>query len=242
MRSRWTSDRPPPRSHITPSTDRRAHRTSSTRMTPEPDLFDPPPPDDGSEGAINLAHYAERAYLEYALSVVKGRALPDVLRRPEAGAAPHPLFDGTHGPGVHHRRRPESGQERARGRRRARQVPPARRHRGLRRDGAHGAGLLAALPVGRRPGQLRFARRRRRRGDALHGSPPRADHAPAARRTRRGHRRFHRQLRRFRAGAAPVAGATAIRSAQRGQRHRGRTGDRGAAAQPAPRSPRPRSR
>ncbi|HSN34213.1 MAG TPA: DNA topoisomerase IV subunit A [Ideonella sp.] len=40
------------------------------------DLFTPtaPPPDD----AITLAHYAERAYLEYALSVVKGRALPDV--------------------------------------------------------------------------------------------------------------------------------------------------------------------
>ena len=33
-------------------------------------------PDNGD--AITLAHYAERAYLEYALSVVKGRALPDV--------------------------------------------------------------------------------------------------------------------------------------------------------------------
>jgi topoisomerase-4 subunit A len=34
---------------------------------------------DGGDGnAITLAHYAERAYLEYALSVVKGRALPDV--------------------------------------------------------------------------------------------------------------------------------------------------------------------
>ena len=41
------------------------------------DLFtaDPPAPNDD---AITLAHYAERAYLEYALSVVKGRALPDV--------------------------------------------------------------------------------------------------------------------------------------------------------------------
>ena len=38
-----------------------------------PDLFDPLPAD-----AVTLAHYAERAYLEYALSVVKGRALPDV--------------------------------------------------------------------------------------------------------------------------------------------------------------------
>ena len=35
--------------------------------------------DDGGGGdALTLAHYAERAYLEYALSVVKGRALPDV--------------------------------------------------------------------------------------------------------------------------------------------------------------------
>jgi topoisomerase IV subunit A len=41
-----------------------------------PDLFTPPPPDPAD--AITLAHYAERAYLEYALSVVKGRALPDV--------------------------------------------------------------------------------------------------------------------------------------------------------------------
>ena len=42
-----------------------------------PDLFDNPPPPADAE-AITLAHYAERAYLEYALSVVKGRALPDV--------------------------------------------------------------------------------------------------------------------------------------------------------------------
>jgi topoisomerase-4 subunit A len=34
--------------------------------------------DGGGSDAITLAHYAERAYLEYALSVVKGRALPDV--------------------------------------------------------------------------------------------------------------------------------------------------------------------
>jgi len=35
------------------------------------------PPTDGGD-ALTLSHYAERAYLEYALSVVKGRALPDV--------------------------------------------------------------------------------------------------------------------------------------------------------------------
>ena len=36
------------------------------------------PPGDGGDDELNLATYAQRAYLEYALSVVKGRALPDV--------------------------------------------------------------------------------------------------------------------------------------------------------------------
>ena len=45
------------------------------------DLLTPPlqdePPAEGDD-SLNLAQYAQRAYLEYALSVVKGRALPDV--------------------------------------------------------------------------------------------------------------------------------------------------------------------
>jgi len=40
------------------------------------DLFTPPAPEPGE--SLALADYAQRAYLEYALSVVKGRALPDV--------------------------------------------------------------------------------------------------------------------------------------------------------------------
>jgi topoisomerase-4 subunit A len=40
------------------------------------DLFSPPPAEPAE--SLPLADYAERAYLEYALSVVKGRALPDV--------------------------------------------------------------------------------------------------------------------------------------------------------------------
>ncbi len=40
------------------------------------DLFTPAPPEPGD--TLPLADYAERAYLEYALSVVKGRALPDL--------------------------------------------------------------------------------------------------------------------------------------------------------------------
>ncbi|HEU4459407.1 MAG TPA: DNA topoisomerase IV subunit A [Methylibium sp.] len=41
------------------------------------DLFDPPAPAEPAD-TLGLARYAEQAYLEYALSVVKGRALPDV--------------------------------------------------------------------------------------------------------------------------------------------------------------------
>jgi topoisomerase-4 subunit A len=44
-------------------------------MTDQPTLDLTPPESDDS---LNLATYAQRAYLEYALSVVKGRALPDV--------------------------------------------------------------------------------------------------------------------------------------------------------------------
>ena len=44
------------------------------------DLFTPDAPPAAPEPADQdcLASYAQRAYLEYALSVVKGRALPDV--------------------------------------------------------------------------------------------------------------------------------------------------------------------
>ena len=43
-------------------------------LPPEP----PMPPGDGDGESITLAIFAERAYLDYAISVVKGRALPDV--------------------------------------------------------------------------------------------------------------------------------------------------------------------
>jgi len=45
-------------------------------MTDQSTLDLAPAPD--GDGHLNLATYAQRAYLEYALSVVKGRALPDV--------------------------------------------------------------------------------------------------------------------------------------------------------------------
>ena len=49
-------------------------------MSEQANLFDqeppPPPPPEGE--TLTLASFAERAYLDYAISVVKGRALPDV--------------------------------------------------------------------------------------------------------------------------------------------------------------------
>ena len=45
-------------------------------MTEQANLFDEMPSGDGE--ALTLATFAERAYLDYAISVVKGRALPDV--------------------------------------------------------------------------------------------------------------------------------------------------------------------
>lgn len=51
-------------------------------MSEQPSLFDEQPDDSsgGNNGSdtLTLASFAERAYLDYAISVVKGRALPDV--------------------------------------------------------------------------------------------------------------------------------------------------------------------
>ena len=105
------------------------------------------------------------AYLDYAMSVIVGRALPDVRdglkpvhRRVlyamnELGLAPN-------------RSVRQVRQDRRRG---DGQLPPARRLGDLRHAGAHGAGLLHALPARRRAGQLRLDRRRPGGRHALHG-------------------------------------------------------------------------
>ncbi len=76
------------------------------------------------------ADYAARRYLEYAMSVVNGRALPSVAdgQKPVQRRilyAMHRMGLATASP-----KHVKSG---ARGRRRARQIPPARRPVGLRR-------------------------------------------------------------------------------------------------------------
>ncbi len=76
-------------------------------------------------------------------------------RRPEAGAAAHHLRHVRAG-SVGRVQAQEVGAHR---RRRAGQVPSARRHRLLRGHGADGAALLLPLSAGRRPGQLGLAGR-----------------------------------------------------------------------------------
>ncbi len=148
------------------------------------------------------------------------------MRWSETRATTHPVFDGAHGSVLRRRQRREACQECPGRGGRAGPIPSARRSGRLRRAGADGPGFRAALSADRRPGELRQPRWRRRGGHALYRGSTRADRAPAARRDRRGHGRLPVQLRWFDRGAAPAAGAAALRAAQRGQRDRGRSGHR----------------
>ena len=94
---------------------------------------------------------------------------------------------------VEQRLEPPLREVRAHRRRRAGQVPPARRLRHLRGAGAHGAGLLDALPADRRPGQLRLGRRRRRGRLPLHRVPAGEDRLGDAGRHRQAKRSTSRR-------------------------------------------------
>ena len=85
-------------------------------------------------------------------------------RRPQAGPPPDPVHDERDGP----HRRPRLSQVRGDRGRGDGQVPPPRRPGAVRRAGAAGPGLLAALPARGRAGQLRLGGRRPARRHALH--------------------------------------------------------------------------
>ena len=108
---------------------------------------------------VSLEEEMRQSYLDYAMSVIVGRALPDV----RDGLKPvHRRVLLRH---ARARQRLEQALQeiRARRRRRHRQIPPARRYRGVRHHRAHGAAVLDALSAGRRPGQLRLGRWRHAR-------------------------------------------------------------------------------
>ena len=161
------------------------------------------------------------------MSVIVSRALPDVRDglKPVHRRILFSMHENGHLPDQQIR---EIGPRR---RRRDGQISPARRHRDLRRAGAHGAGLLDAPAAHRRAGQLRLGRRRSARRHALHRVPAGAARDGAARGHRQGHRRFPGQLRRQRKRADGSAGALPEPAGQRRRRHRGRHGDQYPAAQ-----------
>ena len=143
--------------------------------------------------AFRRQHRAARArggdallLLDYAMSVIVGRALPDV--RDGLKPVHRRVLFGMNELGLQPNR-PYS--EERQGRRRGDgQLPPARRLSDLRHARPPGAGLLAALPARRRPGQLRLGRRRSGRRHAVHRGPPRGARARDAARPRRRHGRL----------------------------------------------------
>ena len=98
-----------------------------------------------------------KSYLDYAMSVIVGRALPGHPRRPQARAPPRALHDVSCSASIWNRGYKKS----------ARVVGdcmgkfhPHGDSRHLRHARAHGPGVLAALSAGRRAGELRLDRRR----------------------------------------------------------------------------------
>ena len=177
---------------------------------------------------VALHEAAQSRYLNYALSVITSRALPDVRDglKPVQRRILYTMWQQNLTADVKH------AQVRQGGRRRDGQLSPARRRGALRNAGADGAAVLAPLSAGRRLGQLRLARRRFRRGDALHGVPAGADQRRDAHRDRADDRAFPSELRRHQDRAGRAAGAHPEPARQRHDRHRGRHGDEHSAAQP----------
>ncbi len=120
---------------------------------------------------VNIEDEMKRSYLDYAMSVIIGRALPDV--RDGLKPAHRRVLFAMRQMGL--AVEPRVPQVREGHRRSHRQLPSARRRVGLRHAGAPGAGLQHAQDPGRRPGQLRLGRRRPARRLSLHGSAARGD-------------------------------------------------------------------
>ena len=130
----------------------------------------PPPPDDFEERIldIDVVDEMQGSFLEYAYSVIYSRALPDA--RDGLKPVQRRILYQMNEMGL----RPDRGPRQVRPRRRRGdgQAAPARRRRDLRRAGADGAAVLDAAAAGRRPRQLRLARRRRPAGrHAVHRVP-----------------------------------------------------------------------
>ena len=118
---------------------------------------------------VNIEDEMKRSYMDYAMSVIIGRALPDV--RDGLKPAHRRVLYGMKAMGLASNR----------GYRKCAKIVgevmgnyhPHGDALDLRHAGPPGAGLQHALPAGRRAGQLRLDRRRPAGGDAVHGSAAR---------------------------------------------------------------------
>ncbi len=117
---------------------------------------------------ISLEEEMRRSYLDYAMSVIVGRALPDVRDglKPVHRRVLYAMHEANN-----HWNRSYVKCARVVGEVMGKYHPHGDQ-RDLRHARAHGAGFLAALPADRRPGQLRLDRWRQRGGDALHRVSP----------------------------------------------------------------------
>ena len=208
--------------------DQRNPAMSADGAAPPP-TTPPPPPQFGNRIPIAIEEEMKSAFMDYAMSVIVSRALPDA----RDGLKPvhrrilftqHQMSNFWNR-GVH--------QVRARRRRGAGQASPPRRHGRLRRPGAAGPGLRDALPADRRPGELRLRRRRSAGRLPVHRVPDGEDRRRAAVRHRQGDRRLPAELRRQGDRADGPAGPLPQPAGQRRRRHRGRHGDQHPAPQPA---------
>ena len=194
------------------------------------------PPDDFEEHIldIDVGDEMRASFLEYAYSVIYSRALPDA----RDGLKPVQRRILLHDERMRLLPRPRPREERARRRRGDGPAAPPRRRCHLRRPGPDGAALVDAAADGRRPRQLRLARRLAR-GDALHRVPDGAAGGGDDRLHRREHRRLQAQLRQPRARARRAALGDPQPRGQRHHRHRGRHGHQHGAAQPGRGDPGP---
>ena len=130
-------------------------------------MTEQPPIETDRTEPIDLNTEMQRSYIDYAMSVIVSRALPDVRDglKPVHRRVVYAMYDGGY--------RPDRGYNKC-----ARVVGDVMGHYhphgdsvDLRRPGAPRAGLVAALPARRRPGQLRQPGRRPGRRAAVHRVP-----------------------------------------------------------------------
>ena len=154
------------------------------RKKPSASLFDAAvdidTPSGPTDEAVSLHEAAQTRYLNYALSVITSRALPDVRDglKPVQRRILFTMWQQNLTADSKHRKCAKVVGD-VMG-----SYHPARRRRALRDARPHGAVVFAALSARRRLGKLRLARRRQRRRDALHRVPARAHQRRAADRDR----------------------------------------------------------